>query len=170
MRWCASQHTEPAYDQGQGLEGLRAAAKMRATMLARPISREAIAAMHHVARFDGTTKDGERALFVCMSRPLQDALLQDPEPFLTALVGLMASMRIECFRPGEMETVQTVVMVERGFALKLPVAAGQRVMQVITNLWPSLTSKILVVNLPGYLSWFVGFVRTSARPASRRSS
>jgi uncharacterized membrane protein YgcG len=160
--------TEPALNQEEGLVNVRAAAKMRATMLARPIPGEAIAAMHHVARFDGTTKDGERALFVCMSRPLQDALLKDPEPFLNALIGLMGNARKECFRKGEMETVQTVVMVERGFALKLPVAAGQRVMQVITNLWPSFTSKILVVNLPGYLSWFVGFVKGFLCEASQQ--
>ena len=160
--------TTPPYNQTEGLASVRAAAKMRATLLARPIPGEALAAMHHAVRFDGTTKAGERALFLCMSRPLQDALLKDPEPFLQAIIGLMANARSECFLAGQMETVQTVVMVERGFALKLPVAAGQRVMTVITTLWPSITSKILVVNLPGYLSWFVGFVKGFLCEASQQ--
>ena len=41
-------------------------------------------------------------------------------------------------------------------------------MQVITHLYPSFTSKILVVNLPGYLSWFVGFVKGFLCEASQQ--
>ena len=60
---------------------------------------------------------------------------------------------------GEMETIQTVVQVERGFKLEIPVAAAQRVMEVLTTMYPSITSRILIVNLPPYLSWFVKFIK-----------
>ena len=160
--------TTPPFNQVEGLNNVRCAAKSRATMLSRPIPREAIEAWSRFARFDGVTRSGEPALLVVMSRQLQDALLADPEPFLTAICGLLVAARAEHFRPGEMETVQTVVQVERGFKLEVPVAAAQRLMLVITECFPSFTSKILIVNLPGYLSWFVKFVKGFLCEGSQR--
>lgn len=52
--------------------------------------------------------------------------------------------------------------VERGFKLSLgsvPIAATQRLMSVVSDMYPSYTSRILVVNLPGYLAWFVKFIK-----------
>jgi len=115
--------------------------------------------MRQHIRFDGTTRDGESALLIVVSRSLQDLLSTDPEPFVRAVVGAMEGARGAHFRAGEMETIQTVLQVERGFRLSLPMAGASRVMEVLTTMYPSLTSRILVVNLPGYLTWFVNFIK-----------
>jgi len=107
-------------------------------------------------------RSGERAIILIMSRALQEELLQDPEPFLRAVVGILESVKAELFVPGAIESVQTIVQVERGFKLSLgsvPIAATQRLMSVVSDMYPSYTSRILVVNLPGYLAWFVKFIK-----------
>ena len=166
---------DPPFDRDEGLEALRVAAKARAENITFPLPMERglVDSWSHVARFDGTTRDGESVFFVVFSRTLQDALAMDAEPFLVALIGLMDRTRREYFREGEMETVQTVVQVERGFnlsprALAAFVRATHRVMGALTEMYPSLTSRILVVNLPGSLAWFVRLVKGFLCEASGR--
>ena len=151
--------TTPPYNQEEALQGVRNAAQARVQHLSAPISMEDREAFKHAFRFDGRTKEGEVVCLIIMSRRLQDALLSDPEPCLRALIGLIAATKAEAFRIGEMETVQTVVQIERGFKLEIPMAAAKRIMGAITSLYPSFTSKILIVNLPGYLAWLVKFVK-----------
>lgn len=156
----------PPYDPTEGLNALRVAARARAANITYPlpIAPSELEQWRHVARFDGVTRDGEPVFFVTLSRAFQDALLRDAEPFLRALVGLLDATRRHHFRPGVMESVHTVVQVERGFALSLRAIADfsratHRVMGALTDMYPSLTSHILVVNLPSSLSWFVRFVK-----------
>ena len=50
-------------------------------------------------------------------------------------------------------------------------SATQKVLKALTDMYPSYTSKILVVNLPASLVWFVRFVKGfCARRARRRLS
>jgi len=156
----------PPFDPTEGLQALRVAARARAANITfpLPVPAEHLDAWRHIASYDGVTKDGERAFVVVLSRALQDALLDNPEPFLRALIGLMEVTRREIFAPGTMETVQTVVQVERGFRLNFKAVsdftrATQRVVGALTDMYPSFTSRILVVNLPPYLAWFVKFVK-----------
>ena len=51
---------------------------------------------------------------------------------------------------------------ERGFRLAwsaIPVAALQRLMALLQDLYPNYASRILVVSLPSYLAWFVRFLK-----------
>ena len=55
-----------------------------------------------------------------------------------------------------------MTQVERGFHLALnavPLAATQQLLAALTEVYPSYASRILVVNLPSYLAWFVRFVK-----------
>jgi len=154
------------YDVAEGLHALRVAAKARTTHMTMPLpmAPSFLEEWAQIVSFDGVTKDGETALFVCLSRRMQDALLSDPVPFLHALIGLMDQARRDVFVPGRMESVQTVVQVERGFRLSPRsisdfTSATQLVMGALTDMFPSITSRILVVNLPGYAAWFVKFIQ-----------
>lgn len=52
--------------------------------------------------------------------------------------------------------------VERGFRLSwksVPVAAVQRMMAVLQDIYPNYSTKLYIVNLPSYLGWFVRFVK-----------
>ena len=156
----------PPHNQVEALQAMRAAARARRTniTMALPMPPAQLEAWSHVVRFDGVTRDGEPTFLVIFSRALQDALLEDPEPFLHLLIGLMDATRRYHFRMGEMETVQTVVQIERGFRLSLKAIADftratQRVMGALTDMFPSYTSRILVVNLPPSLAWFVKFIK-----------
>ena len=65
---------------------------------------------------------------------------------------LLEAARHRHFTPGAMESIQTVVQIERGFRLSLramPMAATQQLMGILTTVYPSITSRILIVNLPG---------------------
>jgi hypothetical protein len=101
------------YDVAEGLHALRVAAKARTTHMTMPLpmAPSYLEEWAQIVSFDGVTKDGETALFVCLSRRMQDALLSDPVPFLHALIGLMDKARRDVFVPGRMESVQTVVQV-----------------------------------------------------------
>ena len=70
---------------------------------------------------------------------------------------------------------------ERGFRLSwksVPVAAVQRMMAVLQDIYPNYSTKLYIVNLPSYLGWFVRFVKgflcemvqrkTRAKPFQRR--
>ena len=75
----------------------------------------------------------------------------------------METVRHSVFVLGKTESIQTVVQVERGFRLSMqavPASGVQRLMQLLQELYPHYSSRILVVNLPGYLAWFVRFVKT----------
>ena len=51
---------------------------------------------------------------------------------------------------------------ERGFRLSwksVPVAAVQRMMAVLQDIYPNYSTKLYIVNLPSYLGWFVRFVK-----------
>ena len=151
----------PRYDPTEGLAALRICAHARAR-LPRPVPPDCVEAVRSHIRFDGRTRDGEPVLLAVMSRQLQEALLADPEVFVRGSVGLLEAALERHFVRGRMETVQTVVQVERGFRLSLqamPLAASQRVLSVLTEAFPSVTSRILIVNLPPYLAWFVNFVK-----------
>ena len=151
----------PQFDLSAAFESLRNSLRMRErTEL--PVKASQIEAYREHVRVDGVARSGERAIILIMSRALQEELLQDPEPFLRAVVGILESVKAELFVPGKIESVQTIVQVERGFKLSLgsvPIAATQRLMSVVSDMYPSYTSRILVVNLPGYLAWFVKFIK-----------
>ena len=152
---------KPQFDLSAAFESLRNSLRMRErTEL--PVEPSQIEAYREHVRVDGVARSGERAIILIMSRALQEELLQDPEPFLRAVVGILESVKAELFVPGAIESVQTIVQVERGFKLSLgsvPIAATQRLMSVVSDMYPSYTSRILVVNLPGYLAWFVKFIK-----------
>lgn len=151
----------PRFDITHTIEALRTSWRVRST-IAFPIADDHVAAWRQHVRVDGVALSGERAVILVMSRTLQEILLRDPEPFIMAVLGLMESVRRDLFHPGVVESVQTIVQVERGFRLSMqsvPIAATQRMMSLVSDLYPSYTSRILIVNLPGYLAWFVGFVK-----------
>ena len=156
----------PPFDPVEGLQALRVAARARSLHIDTPLPwpRDVTDPFSFCARFDGVTNDNEPVFLVILSRRLQDEITKDPTPFLKALIGLMDITRREYFRYGEMESVRTVVQVERGFRLTWRgitefTSATQKVLKALTDMYPSYTSKILVVNLPASLVWFVRFVK-----------
>ena len=75
---------------------------------------------------------------------------------------LLERLRAEVFSPGGIETIQAVLQIERGLRLSwqaVPVAALQQLMTMLQHLYPNYASRVLVVNLPSYLAWFVRFVK-----------
>jgi len=73
-------------------------------------------------------------------------------------------VRREVFVAGGPETILTVVHVDRtvGFRLAwsaMPIRAVQQLVAALQDLYPNYTQRILIVNLPGYLMWFVRFVK-----------
>lgn len=75
---------------------------------------------------------------------------------------LLERLRAEVFAPGGIETIQAVLQIERGLRLSwqaVPVAALQQLMTMLQHLYPNYASRVLVVNLPSYLAWFVRFVK-----------
>ena len=100
-------------------------------------------------------------MIVC-NRALQEELLEQPQPFIAALTGLLEHFRANVFCAGGIETMQALVQVERGFRLSwqaVPVAALQQLLSLLQDLYPNYASRVLVVDLPGYLAWFVRFVK-----------
>lgn len=149
-------------DVAQAVEVLRTSWLARQKVDFASISAEEIDEWRQHVRVDGLARSGERAVVLVMSRALQDVLLSDPEPFIRAVLGVMELVKCELFVEGKVESVQTIVQVERGFRLSLqsvPIAATQRMMSLVSDIYPSYTSHILIVNLPGYLAWFVRFVK-----------
>jgi hypothetical protein len=70
-----------------------------------------------------------------------------------------------------LETIQTIVVMERGFKMSLtsmPIKAIQRIMGVLVSMFPSITSRILVINMPGFLAWLVKFVKGFLCEASQQ--
>merc|ERR1719272_287631 len=113
-------------------------------------------------KMDGVNREGEPCIFLLINRALQDLLLDDPLPFSAALSGLLERMRAEVFSPGGVETIQAVLQIERGLRLSwqaVPVAALQQLMTMLQHLYPNYASRVLVVNLPSYLAWFVRFIK-----------
>ena len=83
-------------------------------------------------------------------------------PRCVAAVADVERLRAEVFSPGGIETIQAVLQIERGLRLSwqaVPVAALQQLMTMLQHLYPNYASRVLVVNLPSYLAWFVRFVK-----------
>jgi hypothetical protein len=96
--------------------------------------------------------------------PLQDQLLAEPGPVLLAIHGLLEHVRRHVFAAGGPETILTVVHVDRAVGFRLawsamPLRAVQRLVGALQELYPNYTQRILIVNLPAYLMWFVRFVK-----------
>ena len=162
----------PKHDVRASVEAIRVSWRTRRSLtgaLALPIADAAVGAMGEHVRVSGRARTGEAAVLVVISRSLQDVLLDDPEPFLAALLGRMEAVKTSLFVPGRVESVVTIVQVERGFKLSLsavPVAATQRMMRLISDLYPSYTSRILIVNLP--VSHRTAHAHSRRRARSRR--
>jgi len=152
----------PPFDIAEGVEAMRASVRARAT-LPLPISQSVLDEWSSHVRLDGVSRDGEPAMLVVVDLALQEAMLRGPDGFIHAVMGLCERVRYEIFNArGATESIQTVVQVERGFRLALnaiPVVATQRLMTTLQDIYPSYSSRILIVNLPSYLVWFVRFVK-----------
>ncbi len=153
LRFLVDSEDEPAC-----IEYLRVSWKMRHEM-AFPQTDDELLAIKPYLRMTGTALTGEAVMFICVSRSLQDKLSADPAPIVTGVVRMI--MRVhEHFKRGEVETITVVMQIERGFRLVLPLKAIKHLLYVITSLWPSYGSRILIVNLPSSLVWFVGFIKS----------
>ena len=155
----------PQYDLDEALASCQASLRALAVRPLPPPDtdlRTLLQQYQHLVRLDGVNRDGEPCIIVVVNRALQEQLLEDAQPFIAALTGLLEHFRAHVFAPGGVETVQCIAHVERGFRLSwqaVPVEAVQQLMGLLQDLYPNYASRILVVDLPSYLAWFVRFLK-----------